>query len=246
MAISRGPKIVTNGLLMLFDAADRNSYPGSGTTWYDLSGNRNHVTMNGSTNPVFSANNGGRFFFNGTTSKSYFQSSTYNGLTNILNCTILIWASWVPSTTNRYYIFDSRVSTPSYGAGLGFDKVNSTTARPFHFFNDTAGYDEANSPATFNQNQIYLLGIKRISNSIQTIDTTSNTWISPTLNSDSLGRNAIAQLGNFRIGSYSGSDLTTTEYWWSGYIYSVMMYNRDLSQAELTQNYNAAKARYGL
>ena len=39
MTIGYGPRIVTNGLVLALDAADRNSYPGSGTTWTDLSGN---------------------------------------------------------------------------------------------------------------------------------------------------------------------------------------------------------------
>ena len=38
MAQEYGPKIVTDGLVLSLDAADKNSYPGSGTTWYDLSG----------------------------------------------------------------------------------------------------------------------------------------------------------------------------------------------------------------
>jgi hypothetical protein len=44
MAITRGPKIVRNGLVLALDAADKNSYPGTGTTWNDLSGNNNNGT----------------------------------------------------------------------------------------------------------------------------------------------------------------------------------------------------------
>jgi hypothetical protein len=42
----RGPeKIVTNGLVLSLDAADRNSYIGSGNTWRDISGNGNNGTL---------------------------------------------------------------------------------------------------------------------------------------------------------------------------------------------------------
>ena len=41
MAIQGGPDIVEDGLVLHLDAADRNSYPGSGSTWYDLCGNTN-------------------------------------------------------------------------------------------------------------------------------------------------------------------------------------------------------------
>ena len=40
-----GPKIVTDGLTVLLDSRSPRSYPGSGTTWYDLSGNNNHGTL---------------------------------------------------------------------------------------------------------------------------------------------------------------------------------------------------------
>jgi len=39
MAYRNGPKIITDGLVLCLDAAISKSYPGSGTTWYDLSGN---------------------------------------------------------------------------------------------------------------------------------------------------------------------------------------------------------------
>jgi len=39
-------KIVTNGLALFLDAGNNNSYPGNGTTWYDLSGNGNNGTQN--------------------------------------------------------------------------------------------------------------------------------------------------------------------------------------------------------
>ena len=44
MGFSRGPKIVTDGLVLALDAANSKSYPGSGTTWNDLSGNSEDFT----------------------------------------------------------------------------------------------------------------------------------------------------------------------------------------------------------
>ena len=64
MAISRGPKIVTNGLVLALDAADKNSYVGSGTTWKDLSGNSFNGTL--TNGPTFSNTNGGAIVFDGT------------------------------------------------------------------------------------------------------------------------------------------------------------------------------------
>jgi len=50
-------------------------------------------------------------------------------------------------------------------------------------------------------------------------------------------------LGPFVIGTYSGSS-PGGNYWWNGQIYYVLAYNRALTAAEITQNFNALKSRY--
>lgn len=45
MSCHAGPDIVDDGLVLYLDAANERSYPGSGTTWYDLSGNNNDFTL---------------------------------------------------------------------------------------------------------------------------------------------------------------------------------------------------------
>jgi hypothetical protein len=45
MALSHSPSIVTDGLVLCLDAGNPKSYPGSGTTWTDLSGNGNNGTL---------------------------------------------------------------------------------------------------------------------------------------------------------------------------------------------------------
>ena len=76
--------IVTTGLQVYLDANNIASYPGTGTVWYDLSGNANNVTMQNSENITYSSSDGGYFtlintgyFYNGTTIKIPFQSSPY-------------------------------------------------------------------------------------------------------------------------------------------------------------------------
>ena len=64
MTIGYGPTVVTDGLVLALDAADRNSYPGSGTTWTDLSGNGNNGTLDNSV--TYTSNNGGGLSFDGT------------------------------------------------------------------------------------------------------------------------------------------------------------------------------------
>lgn len=56
--------IIRNGLVLYLDAGISNSYPGSGTTWTDLSGNGNNGTL--TNGPTFSTGNGGYIAFDGS------------------------------------------------------------------------------------------------------------------------------------------------------------------------------------
>ena len=57
-----GGQIVTDGLVLCLDAANKDSYPGSGTTWSDLAGSNNGTLTNG---PTFDSGNGGSLVFDG-------------------------------------------------------------------------------------------------------------------------------------------------------------------------------------
>lgn len=60
MGAHAGPNIPLDGLTLYLDAANSDSYPGSGTTWFDLSGNANHMTL--FNNPIYT---GSVFQFDG-------------------------------------------------------------------------------------------------------------------------------------------------------------------------------------
>ena len=64
MGFARGPNIVTDGLVLALDAASPKSYPGSGTTLFDLSGNGNEGTL--TSGPTFSSQNNGAIQVDGS------------------------------------------------------------------------------------------------------------------------------------------------------------------------------------
>ena len=235
--------IVRRGLVLLLDAADKKSYPGRGTKWYDLSGNQNHARMitNGASLPVFQ-NNG--FYFNGNTSKAAFVCPSFRNLTNKKELSVYVWCKTI-SGTGRQYAVDTR-GVGSYGSGVGIGFDNNGPYKTFNFAEAVGGYDESASPTTFANNTVYQLGISRsyAGTAISILDTDSVTKISPTLNGNSLTSNDI-NLGPFTIGMTSGLG-SGDSYWWTGEIYLVMMYDRELSQAEITQNFNALRGRFGL
>ena len=82
MAISRGPKLVTNGLSLYLDAANSSSYSGTGSTWYDVSGNNRNATLFNT--PTYSTTNAGIFTFDDTS----FEYATVPNIGSLTNFTI--------------------------------------------------------------------------------------------------------------------------------------------------------------
>lgn len=117
-----GPEIADSGLILALDAGNTKSYPGSGSTWYDLSGKGNDHTVTGS--PTFS---NGRFTLNGST-QGFTKTSALTGATS--TCTVVIWYStsdtmelWVRGNqNNNYYLSAAEPNWASYSyyhAGVG-------------------------------------------------------------------------------------------------------------------------------
>ena len=74
MGLAHSPRIVTDNLIQCFDAGNVKSYPGSGSTWTDLSPRAVDGTIYNS--PTFSSNNNGLFVFDGSNDKVSIPDST--------------------------------------------------------------------------------------------------------------------------------------------------------------------------
>lgn len=115
MASYLGPRISTYGLDLEVDAADINSYPRSGTIWYDLTqNNKNGTIVSGPSGPTFSSEVGGCFNFTGGLNSyiSFSNTSSFvftTGTMSMWLCTDSPNSSQTPlfiagGSTNRYYV----------------------------------------------------------------------------------------------------------------------------------------------
>jgi hypothetical protein len=240
--ISYYGNIVKDGLVLDLDAAKRDSYPGTGTAWNDISGFRNNgVLTNG---PTFNSGNGGSIVFDGTND---YVITTLNA-TPLLNITSQITLEiWFKSTA---------LASVSHGDGL-FSKGTSSDGNSgvyemllvqsgvvnYPFFrirtSSTPSYNPTNIP--INLNQIYHL-----------VCTYNGSIIRIFINGVESGV-GLSTSGNIEtntqqltIGVRFIHRLTTFDSFFSGNIYSSRIYNRALSAAEILQNYNATKTRFGL
>jgi hypothetical protein len=101
VALSHSPSIVTNGLVLCLDAANTKSYPGSGTTWTDLSGRGNNGTL---VNGVgYNSGNLGSLVFDGV--DDYVITSTITSYKSL--------NMWVYLNSKDAYLLDARNGSPS-------------------------------------------------------------------------------------------------------------------------------------
>ena len=223
--------IVTAGLVLNLDAGNPNSYPGSGTTWTDLSGNGNNGTL--TNGPTYSSADGGSIVFDGTDdyvaetsglSDSFFQGSW----------SISFWANFDVVNTSSSSTEDRPLL--HHGSSVTRKGIHLTTRHSKLHFGLIA--DDLTGTQTLTTNIWY--------NIVFTLNNTSyakQIYINGSIDNSHTGGGAYTGTGsNTKIG---GRALGFGNYF-DGNMSSVAAYNRIITAAEVTQNYNTMKGRYGL
>jgi len=228
-------KIVTDGLVLALNAADKNSYPGSGTTWTDISGNRNNGTL--TNGPTFNSGNGGHIQFDGADDYVTLGDQSSLGFTSGV-FSIEAWM-YIPSSWTGGSQYPNLVSK---GATAGWD----TNGWALFVFRDWSGPYAwgcgMRNGGTTNivsrgscASNIYLNVVMTLNGSTVelyengSLITTGAQTINPGSNSTSV---------------YVGADVNLQCF--PGRVASCKAYNRALSATEILQNYNAQKSRFGL
>ena len=214
MATKYNPRIVTSGLMMYVDAANPRSYPGTGNTWYDLSGNNYNMTL---VNGVgFSTASGGVLQTDGT--NDYIILNPFN-----------------ISTTNHTIMGASRYS----GATRG--RIFSTMGGNWllgHWNNYVRSY-WANSDIRLavdpgDTNWYIQTAVENYSSDLWSMYTNGEIDINNS-NAGSQGPQGFS-FGAWQAGA--NGEYSTSE------ISFFMYYDRLLSENEIKQNYNALKKRF--
>jgi hypothetical protein len=223
-----------NGLVLCLDAGNTKSYPGSGTTWTDLSGRGNTGTL--TNGPTYSSANGGSIVLSGAsnqivtvgTANQYF----YGGNLNIT------FEAWVKSSGLAVGKTVNGIFSFSYGNILYMDGSGNIT---FGIYNDAAnswGYLSTTSGLNLLDGQwhqvvgtmsattgsIYTDGVLRTSGA--GTHTGTNVWVGMQ-----------AQIGNNQNDAY---------YHFNGNIAVARFYRKTLSAEEVKQNFNALRGRFSI
>ncbi len=226
MSYGYGKSIVTDGLVFYVDAANSNSYPGSGTDWANLSGSATATLTNA---PTYSSNNGGDFSFDGTNDH---VATTYDA-TGKINLTFCLWLNIDNfNITNGGTIFDQ--STGS--TGFGIRTISSDTIQLFARNSNASSVNLFSSYTGLSTGTWYYACIKFETNSITTyLDGAVNATHSATLDTISVDSSNDMEIGGRN---------DTTDGHLDGSIALVQIYEKALSNDEVLQNYNALKNRF--
>jgi len=229
MSLAHNPRIITDGLVLCLDAANPKSYPGSGTTWTDLSGNGNNGTL--TNGPTYSSSNGGSIVFDGVDDIVSIPDSDILDITTSISLESWIYAtkstgvqnviSKSSFSQNNSYIYprtdDGWTNATFYLAVPTFSPSSTLTASwPSRdaWHHTVATYDGVTM-------KIYIDGV--LSNSKSQSGTIST-------NTNSLTIGSQPGYGEFYGGRVSGAKI----------------YNRALTAAEVQQNFNALRGRFGI
>jgi hypothetical protein len=237
MGISGGPYIVRDSSLVLeLDAADRNSYPGSGTTWTDLSGNGNTGTL--TNGPTFNSGSGGNIVFDGTND---YVSIPIQNLDR--PCTFSMWVNFNSLT--------------GYQTLIGQD-TSASIIRGRFYFQKAGGTSEGLILNVVNFSIVLSSNSIVVANAINPVVT--NRWYnySAVLTTTTLAlyengilQNTVNDSNTFltpnttitlNAGYYNNSIVDYV----NGKSSSFQIYNRALSATEIAQNYNQLKSRFNL
>lgn len=252
MSVSVGGKIVTDGLLMHFDAANKRSYPGSGTDWLNLAPNPNRSGSFAGASPVVA---NGYASFTGV-DETYSQvvvgrnsDSDIDEITESAQyVTVDMWLKLKTPLTgdgSAKYIcgWITAYAVQVSGDLLGFTGASQTNeiygignASELGLFNNWKHYcfvmlDSRNGPA-IGDHKIYINGQSQALSAVNGTVNTTYFRLNPgnTCMFGFPGRNYVG-----------GSDATL-----NSDIAIVKVYTRELSQAEVLQNFNAHKGRFNI
>jgi hypothetical protein len=231
--------VITSNLILYLDAGNTSSYPGSGTTWTDLSGNGNHFTINAS---AYNSSGPKYMDFNGSygCAKKTDSDVSISG-----DVTVMCWTRVLNSSSNWRTLLralssgqDHQVIIASGGWDIGMYDNTSGTG-----FNGT-GYSQQSLPNYGTTNWIcmhwrwnnsttpyYTFGFNDSPSVVRGSNNSSNTRF----------KHGFCSIGAYNNGGQSDPN-NASQYW--GDISVILVYNTRLTDNQIMQNYNTFKARF--
>ena len=212
--------------LLYVDAGNTASYPGSGTTWTDLSGRANNATLVGS--PGYTSSPG-YFTFNGLGS-NYASTTASKFNTTYTGKTVVVAARMTGFTAGTFRgLFGTNSGTRNFNTYI---YSPSSGVYQMHYSAGGGGGFSNNLSLTTNQ---WFVGA---------VTQTTGGLVTYYFNGQPAGTNTGVTFAQYA--SNGGEFVALTDNYWYGDIGVCAVYGRALSGDEIKQNFNALRTRYGL
>ena len=224
MAFNYSPKIVTDGLVFTVDAANKKSYPGSGTTWTDLAGSNVGTLTNG---PLFNSDNGGSFNFDGTDDYTQFNQS--------ISLTEATFITWIKRDGQQDSFAGILFSRGGGGQTTGLGYRSTTNQIGYHWRNTSSTYNWVSG--LIPPDGEWCMVVLSVSSTVATAYLYQESGITSATNTVSHSSTTLGSLVIGRDPHSAGRSI-------SGNCAIGQIYNRALTSTEILQNYNALKNRF--
>jgi hypothetical protein len=217
--------------VLWLDAGIAPSYAGSGTTWTDISGNRNNGTL--TNGPTYNSSNGGSIVFDGLNDfvdcgdREIFKIPSQLTLEAFLNISAYVqWSGIIGKSNSVKGVYVMQLSPLAQRIRFSYNSVSPWSVNVV----------DGNFPLTTNQ----------WVHSVITYDgSNANLYINGSLDkTQNLGSITFDIGAGFPVSI--GQDPPGANEFFNGRISNAKIYNRALTAAEVLQNFNAQKARFGL
>ena len=225
--IGYNPSIVTSGLVLCMDSGNPRSYPGSGTVWNDATTSGFNYTLINS--PTYTSGTSGFFTFDGV---NEYATASNNTALDTQTPSVEVWVKTNATTQNGFWFEKGTVNTQYslfqegaviqwrqfFSSGQGLTNLSTTTST----YMNTSNWYQVVGTFTSGSRILYINGVQ--------------------VNSDSQAGTIATNTGGQWIGVYGGA----VGYFYNGSLSICRVYNRVLTAAEVLQNFNASRGRYGI
>jgi hypothetical protein len=237
-------KIVTDGLVLCLDAADRNSYVSGSTTWSNVAGVNNGTLVNG---PTFNTGSGGSIVFDGVNDYANFGNTFNYDVSTPFS--LACWFKTNNNESNSPLTISGKaiINSPYTGYQLGLNICTGTAGDRGKFglaiVNTTVTIMQRQTVLAYNDN-IWHYGVATYDGSStragMLIYIDGQVASVTDFNSSSI-TGTMSNAANFEVGARDGINQP-----FPGSIATIQIHSRALTAQEVLQNYNAQKSRFGL
>lgn len=239
MSLGHGSSIIRNGLVLHLDAANRKSYPGTGTTWFDLSGLGNNGTMSS-----VAYDSSGSMLFDAASDNVLVSHTSAFNFSSVFSVSVWLRVNSF-NTSSIYNIISKKPSFNNTQKGWSCQYDYRATGVLQYRNNDATVLNDSTPTSTVNNTSL----LNQTTTWVNTVWTINGTVVSYYINGVAKGTNTAAYTNTDTstniyigktVGSVSGDDSLPMN------LSSVLIHNRALSAQEVQQNFNAYRGRYGI